>query len=245
MNDIHQLNFLQLEELVVTVIEGNEELFREVLQKFNKIRHLGLYLNTNNDISIYNAFRELPVLPDLIDINIWPRGRPRSVFILNCLKQIAKKWPNLKRIELFNIVLEHISDFEQLMSLLKAFPHLKRLDISLEPNSGLEFDKIFSFENFPQELTHLTLNFNGKALNVFHLRDIDIYLPKLQYLHIRSKIITNEVGVTYMAGILCRLSFLQTIKLWSNCGLISELMNAKITKNCRKIRKIDVIGMKF
>ena len=159
-------------------------MIREVLQKFNEIRHLTLDLRTKEQKLVFNPFKDSVILQNLIELIVKGMGDQRCDLIINCLKQMSKKFRNLKKIKLLSeinfIVLENLSDFEQLMSSLKAFPHLKRLDISLKFMSGLEFEKSFSFKFFSQELTHLRIAFYEQKLNVFYLKDIDIYLPKLQ-----------------------------------------------------------------
>ena len=179
LEQILQLNSSQLKSLYLIINEETENMVRKVLQKFHKIRHLTLSVNTDNQKSALNAFQDSPLLQNLIELKISENGSQRCVSIIKCLKQMAKKCPNLKKIEInYQIFLEEISDFEQLMSSLKAFPHLKRLDINLEFMSGLGF---VSFKCFPQQLTHLSLGFNGKQLNVSILNDIVINLTKLQY----------------------------------------------------------------
>ena len=234
LEQILQLNSKQVKRLELSVEKYK---IREVLQKFHKISHLCLHLNTENEISVLNALKESAVIQSLIELKISTNGDKRCVLIINCLKQMAKKFPNLKRIEFFEkIILENISDIEELMSSLKVFPHLKRLYISLEFKSGLEFDEMFSYKGFPQQLTHLRLDFNGKPLNESVLKDIDIHLPKLQYLEINPKIIIDSKGVTQMADIVSRLSTFQTINLRLNYP-ISEQMKAKIAEKCRKNQK--------
>ena len=235
LEQILQLNSKELKSLYISIYGKKEHMIREVLQKFHKIRHLGLSVNTDNQKSALNAFQDSPLLQNLIELKISENGSQRCVSIIKCLKQMAKKCPNLKRIQIsYQIFLEEISDFEKLMSSLKIFPHLQRLDINLEFSPGLGF---ISFKSFPQQLTHLSLGFNGKQLNVSILNDIVINLTKLQYLEIKPKILTDEEGVTQIADILSRLSSLQTINLWLNYP-ISRLLREEIIKKCRKIRNI-------
>ena len=241
--DILQLNLRQFEELEITFTEGKEKLFREVLQNIHKIRHLTLILTTNNEKLFFKTLKDSPILQNLIELYLKRYDVDSCVFFVNCLKQMAKKFPNLKKILITNVMdLGNVSDFEQLMSSLKAFPHLKRLDISFEnmmDSLFRDFLEFFSFKFFPQELTHLTLLFNYRKVNSKFLKDIDIHLPKLQYLFIRHQIISDEEGVTQMLDILSRLSSLQTI----NLGIlypISQQIREKFIKKCRKIRNISI-----
>ena len=118
---------------------------------------------------------------------------------------MAKKILNLKRIELFYVnqfvLLKKNPELKQIMSALKAFPHLAKLGVSLKFMSGLEFEKTFSFKVFPQEFTHLRIGFYGQKLNVLFLKDIDIYLPKLQCLVILTPIMADKEVMTQIVDI--------------------------------------------
>ena len=231
------MNLRQVKRLDFHIHEENKYVVREVVQKFHKIRYLTLDLWIDKK-SAFDALKDMPILQNLIGLEMWRKGVQRCDFIINCLKQMTKIFPNLKKIQ-FNreIVLEKNSDFEQLMSSLKAFPHLKRLNITLKFSSGLEFDEIFSFKCFPQQLTHLKLSLNSvPTLKWSLIEGLDIHLPKLLYLFIRYVFITDEEGVQRMADILSRLSSLQKINLCFKYERIFELMKAKIIEKCRKIK---------
>ena len=160
------------------------------------------------------------------------------------LKQIAIKCPKLKKIALNSIiVLKDISEVKQLFQLLKAFPALKRLYIMWRDATGLQSsNQWFSFElfeGFPQQLTHLFLVFYDKPLNESVLKDIDIYLPKLQELSFYS-LTTDLKGMTQMAHIMSRLSSLQTIKMWFKPEVDYQPMKALIIEKCLKIKTIEL-----
>ena len=243
LEQILQLNLMQVKRLQFSVYEEKEYLISEVLQKFNEIRHLRLDLIYFNEESVLKALKESPILQNLINFKFWTKLTQRFDFVINCLKEFAKKFPNLKRIHLFiDIKIENITDFEELMSSLKAFPHLKRLNIHLGFESYFTFNKIFSFEGFPQQLTHLSLNIKFK--NTFdlvtHLKGLDIHLPNLQSLRLPSPITTNEKGVRKIADILSRLSSLQTIYLWFYPSIDCQPIREKIIEKCLKIRTIEI-----
>ena len=160
---------------------------------------------------------------------------------LYSLKRLAEKFPKLKSIEIDFVFVKDFSNLRQQLSPLKAFPHLKRLDLWLyiEPEMYHDMLSLKPFEEL-SNITHLTLEFDCKLLNEEILTNIDIYLPKIQYLVIRRIISTDEEGVTQMTESLSRLSRLQTIDLRLTYGHISELMKAKIVEKCRKIRNIYI-----
>ena len=238
------LNFRNLNELNVIFFEETEHFFLEVLQKFHKIRRLTLNVYTDKEKSFFDAFNESPVLQNLIELKYNKISLENANQFLDSLKQLAEKLPKLKSIEIESVYVKDISDLRQHLSPLKAFPELKRLDLELtflKPQNVSEIS-LKPFQDL-QNITHLSLLLNVRQMNWKILKNIDIYLPKLQYLCIRTEFIVDEEGVKQMAESLSRLSSLQTIELKLNGGPISELMIAKIAEKCRKIRKIDLIDL--
>ena len=229
-----------LKEIKVILFDYNQHLFREVLQKFHKITHLSLLLWTANEKSVINSFRESPVLQNLIELNYQAHDLPISEFLVST-KQLSEKLAKLKSIEINSVYVKNFSDLRQQLFSLKEFSELKRLKLELKFLKTCKKSK-FSFKAFEelQNITHLRLVFNARQLNEEILTDIDIYLPKLQYLFIINQIITDEEGVTQMAETLSRLSCLQTILLNLKYRRIAEQMTEQIAEKCRKIRKIKV-----
>ena len=101
----------------------------------------------------------------------------------------------------------------------------------------------FSFELFKgfSNITHLNLLFEWTDyFKESILKEIDINLPKLQYLEIYDIFDTTPKGVTQMADILSRLSRLETLKLWFKSGVDFRPIEEHITKKCRKIKEIKI-----
>ena len=235
------LNLLNLKELYITLNEGNKHLFREVLKKFLKIKHLCLSVESNDQMAVFNAFKESPVLQNLIELKYRTNCEQNGKQFLDSLKRLTKKFPKLKSIEIGFLLVKVFSNLRQQLSLLKAFSDLKRLDLMLTFRTDNDHDT-FSFKPFKEHsnITHLTLLFDVKQLNAKILTNIGIYLPKLQFLFILREIITDEEGVTQMAESLSRLSYLQTIELGFIDQYICDLMSVKIAEKCRKIRNIYI-----
>ena len=237
-----RLNLKNLRELNIDISEQNQHLFPGVLQKFHKIRHLGLYENLHDPIetfiTVYNAFHKSPVLQNLIQLKFSPNSSENGNQYLDSMKQLAKKFPKLKSIEICTDFSGNSSDLRKQLSPLKSFPDLKRLELWLYFQ---DINEHFSFESFEElsNITHLELWFDVRQ-HWRILSDIKNYLPKLQYLSIRRQIITDVERVTQIAESLSKLSSLHTIDLWLKYPHISELMKAKIAEKCRKIRKIDI-----
>ena len=120
-----------------------------------------------------------------------------------------------------------ISDIRQLLFQLKLFSELKRLNLWLnfdhnEDEDNIDVNQLFSFELFKgfSNISHLTISFDLKTnLKDSILKEIDINLPKLQYLEIKDKFETTPEGVKQMADIFSRLSRLETleieVQIWS------------------------------
>ena len=236
-----RLNLKKLKELDIDICEENQHLFREVLQKFHKIRYLSLKERHANLNTVFNAFQESPVLQNLIQLKYYSDFYTEiAKQFLDLLKRLPKKLPKLKSIVIKSVFAENISDFRRQLSPLKAFPDLKRLTLFLMFLDENYYDE-FSFESLEglSNITHFTLyfEFDKETLSGKILTDIDIYLPKLQYLSIYPQINTDEEGVTQMAESLSKLSRLHTIELWLNYVTICDknLLRVKIIEKCKKI----------
>ena len=83
LDDILQLNLKQVKILKLNVEEGKEYMVREVLQKFNEIRHLTLDLKTKNENSVFNAFKDLPLLQYLIKLKVETKVDQRCDLIID------------------------------------------------------------------------------------------------------------------------------------------------------------------
>ena len=93
------------------------------------------------------------------------------------------------------------------------------------------------------KITHLSIDFAynwRQTLKESILKDIDIYLPKIQYFKICSSFDTTSEGVTQMADILSRLSRLEAIHLKFKSGVDLNAFEEQINKKCRKIKEIKI-----
>ena len=165
---------------------------------------------------------------------------------------MANNCQNLKSIECGFVINDGNPDIRQLLSYLKVFPALKRLSLGLyfffnddeeEEDADLDVNHFFSLELFKgfSNITHFSLcSESPEFLKESTLKDIDINLPKLQYLQIKDRFDTTPEGVTQMADILSRLSRLQTIELSFKSGVEVKPIKQQITEKCKKIRKIEL-----
>ena len=243
--DLLQLNSDKLKKLKIGIIVSEEQLLPQVMQKFQNLTHLTLRLVMFSPNESWNTtFKDFPSHQNLMDLFISFRYNQDFEGMCDPLKKIAIKCPKLKRLVLADstIVLKKTSEAKHFFQLLKAFPALKRLKMVLKDETDLQStDQWFSFALFKgmPKITHLSLWFPYKSLKESALKEIDINLPNLQYLQIRSVIDTTPEGVQQMAEILSRLSSLQTIILWFKHEVNYQPMKAMIIKKCLKIKTID------
>ena len=183
---------------------------------------------------------------DLDDTDVW------LTQILDTLAEKSEKLNCFQKLKSLSIAFSE-TDLKEFLPELKAFPALKTLKLWTDINEWVYFDqvinfsKLFSFEAFKglSNITHLTLHLNlrkyfNETLNEDIIKEIDIYLPNLQYLEIKDVFHTTPEGVTQMADILSRLSRLETLKLKFKPGVDFKQIEEQITEKCRKLRKKEI-----
>ena len=236
VEEILKLNSNKIKELEFEIDMNMEHLLPKFLQKFDKLTQLRVKLRTH---ALNETFMDFPFLQNLLDLVISGVNQDFEE-MCDLLKQIAIKCVKLKSLVLDSkIILKNISEVKQLFQILKAFPALKRLNFGLD--TGTDINQWFSFElfkDFPQQLTHLSLNLFNRPLNESLIKGIDIYLPKIQDLYIWCPLKTNTEGLTQMADILSRLSGLQTFVLWCDPEVDHKPMEDMIIEKCVKIKTI-------
>ena len=227
-------------------------MIQTIVDNFPKLTHLSLFINFMNHFedenAIYKPLKNISNLKHLIHFRYVKCQMKSNKHLFGLLNQMAKNCRNLKSIDCDFSNDKQNFDLKQLLSESKAFPALKRLDllfyyINNEVEDNIDVNQLFSFELFKgfENITHLTLCFYwSSTLKESILKDIDIYLPKLQYLEIRDPFDTTPEGMTQMADILSRLSRLETLKLEFKSGVDFKPIEGKITEKCRKIRKIQI-----
>ena len=249
--DYKVINTFRVEELLLlgssdlkklNLIEySNDLLLSKVMQKFEELTHLTITTQV-----LREAFKDFAFHQNLKELVLGFTQNEGFEDICDSLKEIAIKCPKLKRIWVFSaIILKNISEVKQFFLKLEAFPSLKRMDITLMDETDIQTNQWFSFElfeGFPQKLTQLSFYLYDKPLNESVLKDIDIYLPKLQEFCFYSPLKTDSKGLTEMADILSRLSTLQTIKLRFRRDVDYQPIKAMIIEKCLKIKTIELFS---
>ena len=248
---IAKLEQAKLKQLEVGILEGEEHTLQTIIDTFRTLTHLNLYIRYGDENGIYNSLKNISNLKHLIHfkLSFGNQFRINNNRFCDLFKQMSNNCQNLKSIG-FGFKINHQnSDIRQLLSQLKAFPPLKRLNLLLiffNDEKDINVNQIFSFELFKgfENMTHLRLYFDleirRKTLKESVLKDIDINLPNLQYLKISDYFDTTPEGVTQMADILSRLSRLETIELKFKSGVDFKPIEEQITKKCKEIRKIEI-----
>ena len=242
---IPQLKLNKLKKLEIwNINHGEEHTIKKCVDTFPTLTHFRIKSYLENDI-----FRSLKFISNLKNLKylgfktIFGENYKQSC---DSLERMANKCQKLKSIKTAFPVSFDNSDIRQLLSPFKALPALKRLYLTFDCHliQNFHINQFLSFEAFKDlsNITHLTLRFKDELLVIEEniLTDIDIILPKLQYLRIVNRFHTTPEEVTQMADILSRLSRLQTLKLAFSEGIDYNEIEEKIGENCRKIQTIDI-----
>ena len=210
-------------------IENN---FKKFIQNNKRLTHLSIYLDFKPN-SMETVFKYMSQLDQLVSLNI---GTEYMSHTIDGLRQLSSKCLKLKRLSV-----NYFDDsalIPSFMTEVKKFKTLERLWFGLRLE---DYDDLQTFEEYfkgLQSLTHLAIYLlNIKHIKKDLLKDIDKSLPKLRVLRIRKA--SNEVSEE-TADSLARLSKLEYIRLDVNNESIRDLIVNKVTKNCRKIKSIDI-----
>ena len=253
---VSQLKLFKLKQLEIHISgQGQEHILQTLIDNFPTLRHLNLYIHSSDENAIYKPLKNISNLKHLIHFGFDKDFGENNKQFYELLKQMAKNCKNLKSVDCRLNINDQNSDIKHFWPQLKAFQALKRFNLWLnfinneEEEDDLDVNQLFSFELFKNfsNITHLNLFFSFKKhfLKESILKDIDINLPKLQYLKITNIFETTPEGVTQMGDILSRLSRLQTIQLRFRSGVDLKPIKEQITKKCTKIKEIKIEINKF
>ena len=247
ISTIPQLKLVKLKIFKINIYHEQEsQNLQTVIDTFPTLTHLNVFINfvVQND---FKSLKNISNLKQLIHFKFVESLMRSNERFCGLLKQMAKSCPNIKSI-VCCFSNDGLNSFKQLLSHLKAFPALRRLNVITDllipgTDDNTDVNQWFSFELFKEfvNITHLRLGFN--IISIFNkpiLKEIDIYLPNLQYLAIDNQFDTTPEGVTQMTDILSRLSSLETLKLVFKSRVDSQLFKEQIIEKCRKIREIEI-----
>ena len=244
---VPQLKLAKLKQFELALGMDQEHLLQIFIDSFPTLTHFKVVFYSDDENAFYKSLKNISKLKHLIHFKVQIEFGKNDKRFYELLEQMANNCQNLKSIEsCFHI--NRNSDIKELLFKLKAFPALKRLNLRLyfannEGQNNIDVNQLFSFELLKgfSNITHLSLSFNWrKTLKDSILKEIDINLPKLQYLEIENLFDTNQEGVQQMADILSRLSRLEKLVLYFKFWVDFKPIEEQITEKCRKIRKIHM-----
>ena len=218
---VPQLSLTKLKKLDIFLLNDQEYMLQTFIDTFPTLTDFRVHFRSGDENAIYKSLKNISNLKHLIHFSFDKTFGGNINPFCNLLKQMSNNCQNLKSIDCRIVDNNKNSDIRQLLSQLKEFPALKRFYLWLialnpEERNYIDVNQLFSFELFKgfENITHLSLRFNGRqTLKESILKEIDINLPKLQYLEIGNRFDTTPEEVTQMADILSRLSRLETLNL--------------------------------
>ena len=263
---IPQLKLFKLKELHLELEKLQENKLQAIIDNFPTLTHFNVLFYSSDENEFYKSLKSISNLKHLIHFSFHIKYGKTNNGLIGFFKQMANNCKNLKSIECGFDINDKNSDVKELLSQLKAFPALKRLNLWFyfvykENQDNIDVNQLFSFELFKglSNITHLSLHFNLylnyrlnakmlKHTNIYLrqtlkeciLKEIDINLPKLQYLEIVKKFDTTPEELKQMADILSRLSRLESLKLKFKSGVDFKPIEEQITEKCRKIKKVEI-----
>ena len=126
---IPRLKLNKLKNFEVSIPKGEEDMVKTCVNSFPTLRRFRLII-IRSEIEIYNSFEFISNLKHLIDFGFFGRVDNNKLFC-DSLKRMANKCQKLKRIECSLKMTSENSDIRQILTTIKAFPALKRLDLNL------------------------------------------------------------------------------------------------------------------
>ena len=245
---IPKLKTNKLKQIDIVFDQGKEQMLKALIDDFPTLTHLSVYFKSKDENAIYESLKNISNLKQLIHFKLQNQFVKNNKQFYEFFNKMAENCQNLKSID-FDFHIKHKNpDIRQLFSQLKSFPALKRLSLTLhfyykETENIIYVNQLFLFKYFEgfSNITHLSLGFIGIQISKkLKFEEIDINLPKLQYLEIRNQLSHTPHEVQQLADNLSRLSRLETLKLRFYTGVDFKPIKDKITKKCRKIRKIEI-----
>ena len=181
---IPRLNLNNLKQFMIVLEDGEEYMIQTCVDTFPTLTHFSVTSFCKNENSFFKSLQFISNLKNLKHFCFEIVFCENNKLICDSLKRMANKCQKLKSIKSYFHITES-SDIIQLLSAIKAFPALKRLDLRLYGKFDSNVIKdLFSFKGL-SNITHLTLCWNS-TLKVSILKDIDINLPNIQYLFLET-----------------------------------------------------------
>ena len=233
-----QIEFKRLKSLNAILSEQQLDSFETFIEnnaKTLKYLDIGSY-EIRDKKSAERLLKIVTKAINLIHLGIHIEFRVFDKSFANNWKEIAINCKQIKSLRLRLKNNENLRINDSLISILKQFKRLKRLDLNLflEDSIGSDFHPFEDLKGF-EGLTHFTLRFDENIddeSNESFLTDIDINFPKLKYLEIFNHFNPS----VWTADVLSRLTNLEVVFLMiGNCEVRPQI-ERQLIKNCKKFR---------
>ena len=234
-----EFQFTHLKKLWIYLYDNEANHLHTFIDNNKLLTHLNICVFISDENAVQSVLNAISNLKNLVHLQIWTEIGLNNDCFEGQLERVALNCMGLKSIE------SHLqidsTNTSHLISSFHSFELLNRLNlyISYEIDFDFNINEQFSLDSFKifVNLTHLTLKFlHSRSIGASILTDIDIILPKLQYLVIPNSFIATEEIVNSLS----RLSKLKTIKMNIENNWICENIEAILKKNCPKIQSIEL-----
>ena len=129
LSTINELKLAKLKQLEIFVDKGQELVLHKVIDNFRTLKHLSLTFCSDDEKAIYKSLMSISSLKHLIQFRLKPFFVYNKQFC-DLFKQMEKNCKNLKSIDCNFEINDQNLEIRQLLSYLKAFPALKRLELA-------------------------------------------------------------------------------------------------------------------
>ena len=240
-------NFKNLKKLVLTDLiwcnsQSKDQYIKHLENLFenNKtLTHLAFDSRFEDKELLNTVFDEITKLDQLVSLKInvdyYENRQFQFMPFINTLDKMSVNCPKLKSL-IVDSRFTSLGLVVKFGSIVKKFKALKRLRFGLFIRYRENVNRFEEFFSGLQSLTHLSVDMPKDILINGLLKDIDIHLPELQNLAIKSQYFQVS---KHSVKSLCRLSKLETIHLNVRYGS-KHTVESKLLEKCKRIKSIDL-----
>ena len=217
------------------------ELFLENNSK--TLKHLDISSHKTFDNIIDNKLLKIITkAKNLVHLNLDFWSVIKDKIFINYWIEIAINCKQIKSLKLLLRINENMRINKELLSILKQFKRLKRLDLHLFNFKNEFYKTVEDFHPFKdlkglEGLTHFSFDWLDpkNLIEETFLTDIDINFPKLKTLKFNNPFVASE----WTAQVLSRLSCLERIYLFIRNLEIETQIERQLIKNCKHFIKFN------
>ena len=245
---LYQTKFNRLKSVRIEI--NQLDLFKLFIENnLNTLKYLDInikYININSckinkKENVEMLLKIITISKNLIHLGIEINFELFDESFIDYWNEIAINCKQIKSLKLYFLVKQNMRLNDEILSILKQFKRLKRLDLRLyyiSLSERVSYYPIKYFNGF-EGLTHFSFElgyFHNPMVETF-LEDIDIIFPKLEYFTINYPFIASE----WTAQMLSKISSLKTIELRIENFKIIPQIERQLTNNCKHFSKFSLI----